>query len=156
MSDRTRLGFAHHHTDEELRAWMAVPAERKIRWLAEALEMTRQMLPADRRCVWLAMRGEEPGASIPIESLEAAWPSFVRALDAGAETSDVGVAPLLALAEGWRADGRTRAEVRETLLALREWAPFRAAPRAGDTALVDEALRRLGAPGAAAHGEGAR
>jgi hypothetical protein len=112
---------------------MAVPTERKLDWLAEALEFTRAMLPRERRREWLAMRGERPGASIPIDVLQAAWPPFVVALDSGID-SLLGFMSLLS------AQGHSQADVHEILLALNEWAPYRQHPRPADSALVAAAL----------------
>lgn len=136
MSDPPAAGFEHHHTDEALRAWLAVPAESKLRWLHEALELTRAMLPQSRRRAWLLMRCEEPGASVPIETLRNDWPPFLTALDSGADA-------LEALARDLVSGGESPRGAREILLALREWLPLRPDARASDAAIVDEALRRL-------------
>ena len=126
-------GFAHHHADEALLQWMAVPTERKLDWLAESLEFTRAMLPRERRREWLAMRGERPGASIPIDVLQPAWPRFVLALDSGVDA-------LLGLMSELTTQGHSTTDVREILLALNEWAPYREQPRSADSALVAAAL----------------
>lgn len=55
---RTR-GFAHHHTDEELRAYSALTPEQKLRWLHDAWRLTADFLPADRREAWRRMRAGE-------------------------------------------------------------------------------------------------
>jgi hypothetical protein len=52
-------GFAHHHTDEELRAYAALTPEQKLRWLHEAWRFTVDFLPADRREAWMKMRRGE-------------------------------------------------------------------------------------------------
>ncbi len=58
-ADAPPRGFAHHHTDEELRAYAALPAEAKLRWLQEAWEFTVRALPPERREVWMRMRRGE-------------------------------------------------------------------------------------------------
>ena len=128
-------GFAHHHEDEALRQWMAVPTERKLEWLAEALEFTRAMLPRERRREWLAIRGERPGASIPIDVLQDVWPRFVQALDSGIDALHGFMGEL-------SARGHSTTDVREILLALNEWAPYRQRPMPADSALVAAALAR--------------
>ncbi len=54
-----RRGFAHHHTDEALRAYAALSAEQKLRWLNDAWHLTADFLPADRREAWQKMRAGE-------------------------------------------------------------------------------------------------
>ncbi len=54
-----RRGFAHHHADEELRAYARLSAEEKLRWLEEARQFTARFLPAERREVWTRMRNGE-------------------------------------------------------------------------------------------------
>ena len=130
--DPLALGFSHHPTAEDIATWMAIPAERKLQWLEEALELTRQMLPRERLAAWMALRGEAPGASIPIATLWDEWPAFVQALDAGPR-SLAALLDELVLRHG-PADGR------EVLLALREWAPYREAPRDTDSTLLDVLL----------------
>lgn len=57
--DRPRRGFAHHHTDEALRAYAALSAEQKLRWLHDAWQLTTDFLPADRKEAWQKMRAGE-------------------------------------------------------------------------------------------------
>ncbi len=57
--DRPLRGFAHHHTDEELRAYAALTPEQKLRWLHEAWCFTAATLPADRLEAWMKMRRGE-------------------------------------------------------------------------------------------------
>jgi hypothetical protein len=57
--DRPTRGFSHHHTDEELRAYLALTAEQKLRWLHDAWRFTADFLPAERREVWQRMRAGE-------------------------------------------------------------------------------------------------
>jgi hypothetical protein len=52
-------GFAHHHTDEELRAYAALTPEQKMRWLYDAWRFTADVLPPARREVWMRMRRGE-------------------------------------------------------------------------------------------------
>ena len=52
-------GFAHHHTDEELRAYAALTPEQKMRWLYDAWRFTADVLPPGRREVWMRMRRGE-------------------------------------------------------------------------------------------------
>jgi hypothetical protein len=52
-------GFAHHHTDDELRAYAALTPEQKLRWLDDAWRLTADFLPADRREAWRRMRAGE-------------------------------------------------------------------------------------------------
>jgi len=54
-----RRGFAHHHTDEELRAYRALSPEQKLRWLEEAWQLTVRLLPADRREIHRRLRDGE-------------------------------------------------------------------------------------------------
>ena len=64
--ERPVRGFAHHHTDEELRAYAALTPEQKLRWLHEAWRFTADFLPAGRREAWMKMRrGEISGADRP-------------------------------------------------------------------------------------------
>jgi hypothetical protein len=42
-------GFAHHHTDEELRAYAALTPEQKMRWLYDAWRFTADVLPPASR-----------------------------------------------------------------------------------------------------------
>jgi hypothetical protein len=57
--DRAVRGFAHHHTDEELRAYAALTPEQKMRWLYEAWRFTADALPPERREAWMKMRRGE-------------------------------------------------------------------------------------------------
>jgi hypothetical protein len=57
--DRAVRGFAHHHTDEELRAYAALTPEQKMRWLYEAWRFTADFLPPERREAWMRMRRGE-------------------------------------------------------------------------------------------------
>jgi hypothetical protein len=52
-------GFAHHHSDEELRAHAELTAEQKLRWLHEAWRFTADFLPPDRLEVWKRLRAGE-------------------------------------------------------------------------------------------------
>jgi len=52
-------GFAHHHTDDELRAYMALTPEQKLRWLHDAWRFTADFLPTERRELWQRMRAGE-------------------------------------------------------------------------------------------------
>jgi hypothetical protein len=52
-------GFAHHHTDEELRAYAALTPEQKMRWLYDAWRFTADVLPPGRREAWMRMRRGE-------------------------------------------------------------------------------------------------
>ena len=56
---RMKRGFAHHHTDEELRVYAALTPEQKLRWLDEAWRFTAEFLPAGRREAWMKMRRGE-------------------------------------------------------------------------------------------------
>jgi hypothetical protein len=58
-ADRPTRGFAHHHTDEELLAYRALPAEQKLRWLHDAWRFTADFLPAERREAWARIRAGE-------------------------------------------------------------------------------------------------
>jgi len=52
-------GFRHHHTDEELRRWAAVPAKAKLRWLDEANAFLRRfMRPEAKAAMEKFRRGE--------------------------------------------------------------------------------------------------
>jgi len=52
-------GFRHHHTDEELRRWMAVPTEEKLRWLEEINEfLDRTMRPEAKEAARKLRAGE--------------------------------------------------------------------------------------------------
>ena len=53
------LGFEHHHSDEELRAYARLTAEQKMRWLHDAWRFTADFLPASRREAWMKMRKGE-------------------------------------------------------------------------------------------------
>jgi hypothetical protein len=130
-------GFAHHHTDDALRRWIGVPADRKLQWLHEALELTREMLPSARRAAWMRMRGEEAGAAVPLETLDREWPAFLAALAAGA--AGVEALGLRLIGEGCPAR-----DAREILLALRAWLPMRRDAGPDAATAVDAALRRLG------------
>ena len=79
------------------------------------------------------MRGEAPGASIPIDVLQPAWPRFVLALDSGIDA-------LAGFMSELTAQGHSTTDVHEILLALNEWAPYRQRPRPADSALVAAAL----------------
>jgi len=57
--ERPALGFSHHHTDDELRAYMALTPEQKLRWLHDAWRFTADFLPAERREIWQRMRAGE-------------------------------------------------------------------------------------------------
>ena len=59
VDERPLRGYAHHHTDEELRAYAALTPEQKLRWLHEAWRFTADFLPADRREAWMKMRRGE-------------------------------------------------------------------------------------------------
>jgi hypothetical protein len=134
--DALARGYSHHHSDDALRQWQAVSAERKLEWLAEALELTRAMLPRERRREWMALRGEEPGASIPLGVLKTAWPRLVAALDSGDDA-------LFDFARELAGEGHSRSDVKEILLALKEWLPFRESRRPSDPALLDRLLARV-------------
>lgn len=58
-NDRRRRGFAHHHSDEELRTYRALTAEQKLRWLHDAWRMTMDFLPKKRVAAWQKMRKGE-------------------------------------------------------------------------------------------------
>jgi hypothetical protein len=58
-ADRPTRGFAHHHTDDELRAYAALSPEQKLRWLHDAWRLTADFLPLDRREAWKRMRAGE-------------------------------------------------------------------------------------------------
>ena len=57
--DRSLRGFAHHHTDDELRAYAALTPDAKLRWLQEAWQFTVDFLPSARRELWMKMRRGE-------------------------------------------------------------------------------------------------
>lgn len=57
--ERPRRGFAHSHTDEELRVYAALTPEQKLRWLHDAWRLTADFLPPDRREAWRRMRAGE-------------------------------------------------------------------------------------------------
>ncbi|MBI2898770.1 MAG: hypothetical protein HYY17_01155 [Planctomycetes bacterium] len=46
---RVRGGYEYFLTDEQLREWMATPAEAKLRWLAEAARFLWMATPPERR-----------------------------------------------------------------------------------------------------------
>ncbi len=50
MTDRKSplAGFAHHHSDAELRAYRRLTAEQKLAWLEDAWRLTVDFLPKDR------------------------------------------------------------------------------------------------------------
>lgn len=55
----TRRGFAHHHTDEQLRAYRKLSAEQKLRWLHEAWRFTVDFVPERKRRVMQKIRSGE-------------------------------------------------------------------------------------------------
>ncbi len=58
-TEKPTRGFAHHHTDEELRAYRALSAEQKLRWLHDAWRLTADLLPPERREAWRRLRAGE-------------------------------------------------------------------------------------------------
>ncbi len=60
MAPETPLrGVAHHHTDEELRAYHALTPDQKLRWLEEAWQLTTRFLPPERREIHRRLRAGE-------------------------------------------------------------------------------------------------
>lgn len=60
MTDqRPKRGFAHHHTDEQLREYRKLSPEQKLEWLQAAWQMTVDFLPKAKRERWLKMRRGE-------------------------------------------------------------------------------------------------
>ena len=57
--DAPARGFAHHHTDEELREYSRLTPEQKLRWLHEAWRFTADFLPPARRDAWMRIRKGE-------------------------------------------------------------------------------------------------
>ncbi len=57
--DLPTRGFAHHHSDEELRAYRALTVEQKLRWLHEAWRFTVDFLPPERREIYRKLRAGE-------------------------------------------------------------------------------------------------
>jgi hypothetical protein len=56
---RSTRGFRHHHTDEELRRWAAVPAAKKLEWLEEVNEFLHSaMSPEAKLAARRFRRGE--------------------------------------------------------------------------------------------------
>jgi len=52
-------GYRHHHSDEELRRWAALPAEQKLQWLEEMNEfLDRAMSPEAKESARRFRRGE--------------------------------------------------------------------------------------------------
>lgn len=52
-------GFRHHHSDEELRRYRALPAEQKLAWLHAAWKLNVDLLPEkSRRAQAKLRRGE--------------------------------------------------------------------------------------------------
>lgn len=58
-ADAPLRGFAHHHSDEELRAYRALTPEQKLRWLHEAWRLTVDFLPEKRREAHRKLRAGE-------------------------------------------------------------------------------------------------
>lgn len=58
-AERPIRGFAHHHTDEALRAYLDLTPEQKLRWLHDAWRFTADFLPAERREAWARIRAGE-------------------------------------------------------------------------------------------------
>ena len=55
-------GFGYEVTDEQLRAWSALPVEERLRWLEEANEFLYRVQDPETRSRWEAIRrGEDPG-----------------------------------------------------------------------------------------------
>jgi hypothetical protein len=52
-------GFAHHHTDGELRAYLRLTPDQKLAWLEAARKLTADFLPAHRRGIWERLRRGE-------------------------------------------------------------------------------------------------
>lgn len=52
-------GFAHHHSDEELRAYRRLSPEQKLRWLHDAWRLTADFLPPERRELYRKLRAGE-------------------------------------------------------------------------------------------------
>ena len=59
MKDEPRRGFAHHHTDDELRAYRKLSAEQKLRWLHDAWRFTVDFVPEAKRRVMQKIRNGE-------------------------------------------------------------------------------------------------
>ncbi len=58
-ADGTTRGFSHHHSDDELRAYLALSPEQKLRWLHDAWRLTSDFLTPERREIWQRMRAGE-------------------------------------------------------------------------------------------------
>jgi len=48
MTAETR-GYRHHHSDEELLRWSALPAEEKLQWLEEINEFLDRAMSAEAK-----------------------------------------------------------------------------------------------------------
>lgn len=57
--DPPKRGFAHHHTDEQLREYRKLTPEQKLAWLQAAWQMTVDFLPKEHLELWLKMRRGE-------------------------------------------------------------------------------------------------
>ena len=77
-------GFSHHHTDEALLAYRALPVDQKLGWLEAARRMTADFLPSSRLRDWQRMRGDA-AFTVPRERMLELWPRFLAALDGGVD-----------------------------------------------------------------------
>jgi hypothetical protein len=57
MSDAPALkGFSYHVTDEQIRRWMEVPLEDRLRWLTEANSFLLSAQDKETREIWERFR----------------------------------------------------------------------------------------------------
>lgn len=49
--DKAERGYRHHYTTEQLRAFRAVPAAEKLRWLEELRRFCERFLTPERRAL---------------------------------------------------------------------------------------------------------
>lgn len=139
MGKTAPLGFAHYHSDEELRQYRKLSPEQKLQWLAAAWRMTVDFLPPSKLWTWQVMRkGSTRTLAVPLVRAIDAWRRCDQALESQAPAER-----LEALVGDLRTEGFSTRDVYDLLIHFLDGLRLRRPREESREALVADTCERL-------------